>query len=507
MIKLTDNLEINKPAPADDRLGVFASVAEANQYIHIDRRFLGLKVLIDNAGTAEEYWYQDGITDGDLVAYSAGGGGGGTTWGSITGTLSNQIDLQTELDSKVPYSGADQDVNLGEHGISAGFFQADLTPTEAPAVGRMLWNDTDGTMNLGLKGGNVTLQIGQKEIARVVNGTGGNLLASNYQAVRITGAQGQRLQVLLAQANNDINSATTIGLVAENINNNQQGFITTGGQITGLNTSGSLQGENWDDGDILYLSPTTAGALTNVKPVAPSHSIVIGWVEYAHQNNGKIFVKVDNGYEINELHNVDAQNPNNRDGLFFNTSTQLWESRAIASDDLPSLDASKITSGTFANQRMAKVSRPVIRIVTPSTAGNSTSEINITSITIPANSLIAGDIIRIGAFFSFLSNTGTKTPRIRLGLNSTAGNPLYSPSAISASVTNNQVEVLAIVTSSTNLRIVPSSTISGLGTGTGALTNNTIDLSQPISFSFNIQKSVGADTAILEFAWIEILTS
>ena len=412
-----------------------------------------------------------------------------------------------ELDSKVPYSGADQDVDLGEHGISAGFFQADLTPTEAPAVGRMIWNDTDGTMDLGLKGGNVTLQIGQEQVIRVVNGTGTNLLESNYQAVRITGAQGQRLQVLLAQANNDINSATTIGLVAENINNNQQGFITTGGQITGLNTSGSLQGETWDDGDILYLSPTTAGALTNVKPVAPSHSIVIGWVEYAHQNNGKIFVKVDNGYELDELHNVSAQNPNNRDGIFFNTSTQLWESRAIASADLPSLDASKITSGTFANQRMAKVSRPVITQTTPTTAGNSTSEINITSITIPANTLSVGDIIRIGGFYSFASNVGTKSPRIRLGLNSTTGSQLYSPSAISASVNSVQMEVLAIVTSSTNLRTASSATSSGLGTGTGALTNNTIDLSQTISFSFNIQKATGTDTAILEYAWAEILTS
>lgn len=483
MIKLTDNLQINKPAPADDRLGVFASVAEANSYIHEDRRFLGLKVLIDNAGTAEEYWYESGITDEDLVIYSSGGGGG------------------------VPYSGATQDVNLGEHGISAGFFQADTTPTGTGAVGRMIWNDTDGTLDLGLKGGNVTLQIGQKEVARVVNGTGTNLLASNYQAVRITGAQGQRLQVLLAQANNDINSATTIGLVAENINNNQQGFITTGGQITGLNTSGSLQGEDWNDGDILYLSPTTAGALTNVKPVAPSHSIVIGWVEYAHQNNGKIFVKVDNGYEINELHNVSAQSPSNRDGLFFNSSTQLWESRAIVSDDLPSLNASKINAGIFNKARIPKVIPAVAIAGSAVTSGNSTAEVIMQTLTIPANTLNVGDVIRISAFNTY-TTTGTKSIKVRFGT-TLSGTSILAPASISASVTSNQIELLAVVTSSTILRFSTNSIASGViyGANTGALQSQTIDRTQDISFIVTIQKTTGTDTATCETAFIEIITA
>ncbi len=81
-------------------------------------------------------------------------------------------DFRTLLNS-VPYTGATANVNLGEFGISAGYFQADLTPTLTGGIGRMIWNDTDGTMNLGLKGGSVTLHIGQNQYARVVNGTGG----------------------------------------------------------------------------------------------------------------------------------------------------------------------------------------------------------------------------------------------------------------------------------------------------------------------------------------------
>jgi hypothetical protein len=171
-------------------------------------------------------------------------------------------------------------------------------------AGRFVWNEEFGTMELTLQRGNVSVLLGQKQVVKVVNKTGGNVLRSNYQAVRVSGAQGQRLAIQLAQADNDANSATTIGLIAENIDNNQEGFITTGGQIIQVDTTGDLQGETWSDGDILYLSPTTPGRLTNIKPLAPQHTVIIGFVEHKNKNNGRIFVKVDNGYEIDELHNV-----------------------------------------------------------------------------------------------------------------------------------------------------------------------------------------------------------
>lgn len=181
------------------------------------------------------------------------------------------------------------------------------TPTNVD--GRLTWNDEDGTLNLGLKGGNVTLQVGQEEVVRVVNKTGGNLLEQNYKVVRVRtqaegGAQGQRLAVVNALATNEINSATTLGVVTEDIDANQEGFVTTFGIVRGIDTTGDLQGEEWLDGDTLYLSPSTPGGMTKFKPVSPDHLVILGYVVYAHQNQGKIFVKIDNGYEIEELHDV-----------------------------------------------------------------------------------------------------------------------------------------------------------------------------------------------------------
>jgi|GWRWMinimDraft_6_1066014.scaffolds.fasta_scaffold02460_3 hypothetical protein len=231
----------------------------------------------------------------------------------------------------VPYTGATQDVDLGEFEIKAGQVEFDQTPTGTAGVGVMRWNDADGTVDLGLKGGNVTLQIGQESVLRVVNktATNVNLLEANYQAVRVTGAQGQRLKVDLAQATTDNLSAETIGLVTETINNNQEGFITTSGLVRDINTTGSLQGETWADGDILYLSPTTAGRATKVKPTAPNHLVILGYVIHAHVNQGSIFVKVDNGYELDELHNVKITSAANNNVLAYTSATDIWENKTI----------------------------------------------------------------------------------------------------------------------------------------------------------------------------------
>lgn len=232
--------------------------------------------------------------------------------------------------SYVPYTGAIGSVDLGNYGIASGNFQFDLSPIQTMQVGMMQWNDQDGTAELRLKGNNVTLQVGQEQIVRVVNKTGANLLESAYQVVRVDGAQGNRLKVALAQANNDANSAETIGIVTETIANNAEGFVTNSGLVRNINTTGSLQSETWVDGDMLYLSGTTAGKITNVKPQAPIHTVILGYVVRAHATQGEIFVKIDNGYELDELHNVRINNPTNGQIIAYNNG--LWENQDISGD-------------------------------------------------------------------------------------------------------------------------------------------------------------------------------
>ena len=163
----------------------------------------------------------------------------------------------------------------------------------------------------------------------VVNKTGDNLLATGYKVLKVQDAQGQRLAVDYALADSNGNSTDTIGIVYENINNNQSGRIVVIGELTGLNTTGSLQGETWNDGDVLYLSSSTPGNLTKVQPIAPNHLVVVGYVVYAHANQGKIYCKVQNGWEIGELHDCYLPSPSNNDGIFWNSTTTRYENKSI----------------------------------------------------------------------------------------------------------------------------------------------------------------------------------
>lgn len=269
----------------------------------------GQIVYLEQTGT---YKIGDGVTQLSVLNFLG--------ISSETQTLQNVTDLGNTTTNEIDTAG-----------ITTDYVQLDLTTVNTNAVGKLTWNNTDGTLDLGLKGGNVTLQIGQETVARVVNKTGTNitLLEANYQAVRVTGAVGQRPKVDLALANNDLNSATTLGLVTETILNNDEGFINTSGQVREINTTGSLQGETWLDGDVLYLSGTVAGQITNIKPFAPIHTVIIGFVEYAHAIHGKIFVKVNNGYELEELHNVNAIAPNNNEVLTYDTPTLLWKPKTV----------------------------------------------------------------------------------------------------------------------------------------------------------------------------------
>jgi nitrogen fixation protein len=248
-----------------------------------------------------------------------------------------QYALDSDLSGYVPYTGATTNVDLGTHNLTADHIALNVNPSGAGfVVGSTQWNNSLGSSQTLLKGGNVILKNGVDLVARIVNKVTPNttLTKASYQAVRVSGATGGRLSVALARADSDANSADTIGLVCETIAPNQEGFIITVGQLLDVNTTGSLQGETWVDGDVLYLSPTTAGKITKVKPTGTGHIVVIGYVEYAHANNGSIYVKVMNGWELDELHDVDITNVQNNDFLRYNSTSGTWKNHALTKTDV-----------------------------------------------------------------------------------------------------------------------------------------------------------------------------
>jgi hypothetical protein len=149
------------------------------------------------------------------------------------------------------------------------------------------------------------------------------------QAVYAFGGTGDRLTVKLANNLTDATSAQTIGVVlSTSIAANQKGLIIMQGQIDGLSL---FPTSTWADGDAVYLG-ATAGSFSKTKPLAPNHLVYLGFVTTASNGSaGRMYVRVQNGYEMHELHNVSAVSPANNDILKYNTSTSLWEKSNVLS--------------------------------------------------------------------------------------------------------------------------------------------------------------------------------
>jgi hypothetical protein len=284
------------------------------------------------------------------------------------------------------------DINMDQNDLTnVGSIDFDTSPANAGAVARMQWNNTDGTLDIGLKGGAVTLQVGQEQVARVVNKTGADLLEAQYRVVRVDDAQGQRLAVKLAQADTAANAKGTLGIVTETIQNNQEGFITLTGQVREINTTGSLQGETWADGDALWLSPTTAGGLTNIRPTAPLFKVAVGYVEYAHINHGKIFVRVGEALGFDDLHNMNQTNAE--------TAGQVMTWKAGGYGEFAALPNAQLI---FLNSAAVAVT-------------GTTAQTIAQSILIPANTFAVGDVVEIS--WRFTKSTAVATVGSRLNIN------------------------------------------------------------------------------------------
>lgn len=141
------------------------------------------------------------------------------------------------------------------------------------------------------------------------------------------GGTGDRMTVKRANNTSDATSAQTVGIVmSTSIAANQKGIIMMQGLLDGLSI---LPTATWSDGDPVYLGATD-GSITNIKPSAPNHLVYLGVVTTASNgSSGRMYVRVQNGYELDELHNVSINTGTlaNNDVLTYESATQLWKNK------------------------------------------------------------------------------------------------------------------------------------------------------------------------------------
>ena len=179
--------------------------------------------------------------------------------------------------------------------------QADITSADfnsAGVGGELSWNDGEKTIDLITGSDNVTIQLGQEVVLYVRNTTGSTL--SNGQVVMVSGSQGNKPTISLAQADTVANARKTIGVLTQDIPNNSNGFITLIGKVRDL----VLDDATYSEGDVVFLSSTVAGGITLVEP---DISVEIGHVlatSNGGNTNGVIEVQINNGAD---LYNAQSQ--------------------------------------------------------------------------------------------------------------------------------------------------------------------------------------------------------
>ena len=239
----------------------------------------------------------------------------------------------TYVNSLVSYTGATASVNLGAYnitatniiragGLSTEFLKADGSVDSTTYMNRAVY-DTDGN-------GVVDAAEKMQTIGR--NSTGVTLYKGTI--VYISGSTGNRPNFVKAQANSEATSAGTFGVVVSDIANNSDGYVATIGTLADLDTrttaTNPFTSVTLADGDTIYLDPNTAGYITNVKPSAPNHIVYVGKVVRTSPTLGTIVYRIQNGYELSEIHDISISSVANNDVLVYESSSTLWKNKSIA---------------------------------------------------------------------------------------------------------------------------------------------------------------------------------
>jgi hypothetical protein len=229
-------------------------------------------------------------------------------WAIFNGTVWEQID---NTDAVTSVNGLTGTVVLTASSVGA---LASVTSADGSITVSQVGTAVDLAVSAASPASTLLLQVRNNSGATMTKGT----------VVYVNGAVGQLPTIAKALATSDATSAQTQGLVTADISNNSNGYVTIVGLVTNLDTSA------YTDGQQLYLSGTTAGAMTPTKLYAPIHLVYVGVVTHAHPTQGKIQVKVQNGYELDEIHNVSAQTPSNGQTIVYNSTTSLWEQNTVS---------------------------------------------------------------------------------------------------------------------------------------------------------------------------------
>jgi hypothetical protein len=374
---------------------------------------------------------QPNLTTINVNTVTGGGGGGAVTSVNtlvgdvvlnqdniLDGTTNKQYSLTEKNKLAGIAAGAEVNVNADWNATTgdAQILNKPTIPTAVTQTSQLTNNGADGVNPFITALDIPTAGTASTIVREVKNMTGATLTKGTV--VYISGANGNKALVSKALATTDALSSRTFGMLQSDILNNGLGNCVIIGDITGLNTS------TFSEGDQLYLSGVTAGTYTSTKILAPTHLVYVGKVTRSHPTLGQIEVGIQNGYELEEIHDVQLVTPLDNQGLIYETSTDLWKNKTIIEDSIvngvtniaPSQNA---VFDALALKQNALSYTPYKNIQTGQSVftGTTVESPPIFTATIPANAFNSTDIIRV--LFGANKTTALGTFTLRLRINTT----------------------------------------------------------------------------------------
>jgi hypothetical protein len=412
------------------------------------------------AGDFQEITLGTNLSMTGTVLNASGGSGGGNVSGPASPITDNALVRWDLTNTQIQNSGVILSDTQEMSGLKSLTFN---TAGGTVGLAKMVWDTTNQTIDLGIGSGSVNALLGVDSHVLGRNTTGS--LISRGQVVRVNGASSGNLTIALAQGNTDPNTANTIGIAAEDISNTATGMVITSGLLRDLNTA------SFTAGDLLYISPTTPGLLVNTIPVAPNHAVRMGYVVSAHPSNGIIYVAVNNGYELNELHDVNyPTTPATNDFLVY--VTNRWENQSAAtartSMGLGSLATQNGTfSGTSSGTNTGDQTITLTGDVTGSGTGSFAATIANNAVTYAKFQQVAGLSV-VGNGGSTTANAGAITGTAGQVLRVNNGGTGLAFGAVDLSTAGAVTGTLAIGSGGTGLSSVGLNNTSLVSNGTSA---------------------------------------
>lgn len=233
------------------------------------------------------------------------------------------------------------------------------------------------------------------------------------KVVRISGATGDNPLIVTASFLTEGQSANTLGITTQNIPNDDFGYVITEGVLLGVNTNGMSAGQ------LLYLGE--GGSFTTTPPTAPNHGVRLGEVLRVQQNNGSIYVRVDNGSELGEAHDVVDNSTSASYGDILVKSGSVWTNSKTLNGDY-TISGSLFISGTTefggnlvpkfpSGSTLGTLERPFREIFVSSGSINIASDVpgdpNTSLSNVDGNILISAGGMRLVGDASFIAATGS----------------------------------------------------------------------------------------------------